>query len=440
MKATLAAVALTALCALHAPPVRADGMSFFRPEGEASVYRALAEEEQVALVACDGGRERLLVTIGVDLEGRSTAVWLLPVLGRPNEVKVALADSFLPVSGRSPSAIAFNSLADVCMTARATQIYPFIIEGMLMSALSGGGRGFAVGPEVDRWGLRAEAMSADSVDGLAGYLHERGVDVAAADLASFGSYLDGRHCIVVTRVDSWETVEAEFGRGVRGARGPYVRRPCLVVEFPADRPFYPMHATSGYGDLAVPVTLCVDGYWQVDADVPPGWGRTGHYVANGRSTTGPTEMRGAFVPGTWYTAVRARGPAGGYKDDLYFRPARPPLRTRYALATGAVFDHWYGVPAYFLFVGALSYLAGGLSGMLMFRRWRGFARLGLWNVLTLFALAYREERIGGEMGKMLAAGRGKGFWRVPWSIAFSLVFVALTILAQLLLSIPLGAD
>ena len=88
--------------------------------------------------------------------------------------------------------------------------------------------------------------------------------------------------------------------------------------------------------------------------------------------------------------------------------------------------------------GLTSYLAAGLSGLIMFRRWRPYARLGLWNLLTLIGFHHGVERAK-RSPHPLPVTRWEGFWQVDIRLCFTLAFLAVSVLLQALLSWPLGS-
>jgi len=439
-KCALLALLVGLLSCIRAPAVRADGMSFRRAEGDRHLYHALLQEEQVALVAHNGSTEKLLIAIDIAVKDDEQALWIFPVPGSPEEVGIELADSFPEFSGANPWARAGNCLADLGFAARMTQIYPILLEGLLMGALGGRESGRRVGESVDRWGLRAEAVSVDSLDALAAYLRERQADVPPADLAVFEPYLGTDHTLVLAWIDSWEELRAEFPDSERMGYSGKRRRPCLYTEFPTTQPFYPMRPTAGYGQSAVGVTVCVAGYMRLDErSGAADWARLRHYRVETSDMSAAHDFSAHFPAGSWYTLVLADGPASAYAEDLWFVEDRPPWTLAYADGLIAFSGFWHGIPGGVVFIAVLSYLAGGLSGLILFRRWRGFARLGLWNLLTFLAIALVEGKVGGERGELLRAGRGKGFWKVSWGFVFSLVFIILTVLTQGLLNLPLAS-
>lgn len=98
---------------------------------------------------------------------------------------------------------------------------------------------------------------------------------------------------------------------------------------------------------------------------------------------------------------------------------------------------WQAIPVYIALIGALSYVAGGLTGLLMFRQWRPYARVGLWNLLTIFAVDLAVWHTRDSRGLHLETRRGKGFWQVEFWLVFTAAFVAITLVFCWLLALPL---
>ncbi|GAB4337891.1 MAG: hypothetical protein Kow0099_11510 [Candidatus Abyssubacteria bacterium] len=89
------------------------------------------------------------------------------------------------------------------------------------------------------------------------YLRGIGAEISNEELQTFGPYLNDQYTLVITRIDSRETLLEEFPEEENEMSA---RRPCVYVEFPTARPFFPLKPTSAYGDEIIPVRLYVTGY------------------------------------------------------------------------------------------------------------------------------------------------------------------------------------
>ncbi|MFO0837703.1 MAG: hypothetical protein U1D55_04190 [Phycisphaerae bacterium] len=98
---------------------------------------------------------------------------------------------------------------------------------------------------------------------------------------------------------------------------------------------------------------------------------------------------------TDYSLFFVSAKASDLRDDLRFTFYAPPgmALARHAIMTSPLF----GLAAWVAVVSALSYVLAGISGLVVFGRWRGWARLGLWNGLTLVALHFKMRyRLPGD--------------------------------------------
>jgi hypothetical protein len=74
-----------------------------------------------------------------------------------------------------------------------------------------------------------------------------------------------------------------------------------------------------------------------------------------------------------------------------------------------------------LLIAVLSYLAAGTAGIAVRRQWRGYAELGLWNLLTYLTLRRAVRRLPGEPA---------GEWKKRFLRWFRYTFIALTLAVQ----------
>src|SRR5262249_27905840 len=140
------------------------------------------------------------------------------------------------------------------MLVRATQIYPLWFETVFWLRWAN-----SVHDQVEKWGIRAETITAKSVDDLAAYLREKKTGIPKEHLTTFESYLNENHVLIVAWIASREQVLKEFPHyNLRGDE----RRPCLFVKFTAERAFYPLRPTRLYGKEITPARLFVVGHVQ----------------------------------------------------------------------------------------------------------------------------------------------------------------------------------
>lgn len=122
---------------------------------------------------------------------------------------------------------------------------------------------------------------------------------------------------------------------------------------------------------------------------------------------------------TEYTRITINAPSKLFHDDLWMEDGRP-LKISFAL-WGINNPLIVAVILYLLIVGAISFVAGGIAGLLCFRKFKKYALIGFSNIFTLIGLILtfnylkkkREEDIKHE--------------RIGFEFLFSLIFVFLLI-------------
>jgi hypothetical protein len=251
--------------------------------------------------------------------------------------------------------------------------------------------------------------------------------------------VSGGYVLVGVWIASPRQVLEEFPGYRRGTVGQEGRWPCVYVEFPAEQPFYPLLATSTYGHEQMQIDLYVIGWVAPDGARGGDWfqaagGRWRHYWQEQlpEGTAAPF-AQGLALKGIPYTHVSIQGEAAAFADDLRFRTVDVPGMA-YADAVVFLRRSRLGLAAALLVVAALSYASGGLTGLLLYGKWKGCASLGLWNLLTFIGLdlAYRRASRREPEKFMGKTGRPAQFLPV-----FTGVFVLLSVPLGMLLRLPL---
>lgn len=104
----------------------ADGMAF---DIDTTRYQPLAEREQVAAISFNHGREKMILAVNLDRHPNHRSLWIFPVPGTPETTKLNLVSSFPRFSGIDPKRQASRRLESSMALVRASQLYPFILEG-----------------------------------------------------------------------------------------------------------------------------------------------------------------------------------------------------------------------------------------------------------------------------------------------------------------------
>ncbi len=408
-------------------PCFGDGISF--KGRDFSSLRPIAQNEQRAVISYEDGFERMLIAISLEMENEENAIWIFPVPGQPQDVTVDVLDLFPRFSGKEPLVEAHKILAGIRTLSLLTQIYP-VFTCMCLTPLSRARSmsisGISVHESVEKWGIQAETITTESPEALSNYLTAKKVGINKDELKPFEHYLGDDYVLVVVWIESRSTLLKQFPEYASGRTSDSERRPCLYVEFPSERAFYPLLATSAYGESEIFINLFVFGYVAPDINSPlSGSFQRKYFTRKSKIQSMPFQLADNLPYETSrYTRLRFRGPAKDLKDDLWLKPVSP-LGMWFAEILVDASDKPFILFGPFLFyIGVLSYLSAGIAGWLLYRKWQGFGLLGLFNVFTIIAIYFAAR-----WAKNLLAGQiqnsSKVFSIGKFVIVFSITFVAL---------------
>jgi hypothetical protein len=420
-------------CAISTVPAMADGIAFKGLDLQSLL--PAAENEQIAAISHRDGVERMIIAVDFDAEADERAVWVFPVPGAPDAVHVEIQDTFPRLFGFDPRTRAGVRIEHLMLGLRAWQIYPLLLEGLFLLPHLGGVGDVAVFESTEKWGIRIETVRSGSLTALADYLRSEDTHLAEEQLATLEPYLAGDHTLVVAWIASVAELRAEFPK--YDARRSHLsgRSPCLYVEFPTERAFYPLRPTSAYGDLEIPLRVYVLGFvdCQTAAAVVADELRPHHYLASGHPDAEEMSFFTGLAAGEFdYTVFRGSVRARDFIDDIWFAPAWP-VGMRYADALLSVGFAGGFLPVLAALLVAVSYVSGGLAGLVTIRKWSIPAKVGCWNVLTLVGLhvTLRYRSLTGEPGGTQRRLRGQ------YVLAFTAIFVLLSFVLQVLVQLPL---
>lgn len=387
----------------------ADGMAYDR-----SSLRPLYYDEQRAIISQRGGVEKMIIALnleqayymqtdqGLDVGG---VLWIFPVPGQPERITLDILEAFPTMMGKDVLYRAERLAWSIFALAAATQIpVSMVTAGIALPyfiSYKASRPRVDKHLEVNKWGIHGEVVTADSMSSLATYLRRNKVSVVEEYLRPFQPYLSDKYVLVMAWIASFKELQKKMGSNFDPNETD--RNPCLYVEFPTQRGYYPLKATSGYGEVPIKVTLYIVGHVSLDssglraggswagsresADVSVRYYEASKTLAlyYGRRNVWESAPKG-FLQGVSeaskidYTRVTITGAAKGLTHDLWFTN-EPPVAIRIANMMEVLF-----VPLLIVLVAITSYVCGGLSGLVLFGRWGAYARLGLWNLLTLVAV------------------------------------------------------
>lgn len=439
----IAAVLLASM--LFSPALsRADGMAF--KGGDFSALAPVTEDEQVAVIVHRNGVQKMILAINFQAEKDEKALWILPLPGTPGQTRVDVLEAFPRFLGRDPLGNARRRLNETFALIACSQLYP-AIPMALMPTLAGvkqSSGSVLVHEEVDKHGIHVEVITADSLEALTAYLQKKEVNLQPDQLKTFGPYLSKKYTLILAWISSLQELQEAFPDYKKESAFSLGRRPCLYVEFPTEKAFFPLRPTSAYGKEMVPVRLYVMDY--VEPETSPALKellKVSYFVQRKwYDDTAPkrfiADLPAKNIP---YTYISVNTAAENFTDDLWFMPTTPKS-IWYAGQIEALGEK--GALAFALVLIALfSYVSAGLAGLWLFGRWKEFALFGLWNLLTLYGLSIALRRAGGERGEKLRAlaknWHGQPVPRASLFLArFALIFICLTVIVWQLLRLPLG--
>lgn len=411
---------LLLLTAIWPQPASADGKAFAGPDR--ALWKTVTEHTQTAVILHKNGIERLILAVGFVVQQDDHACWIVPVPGRPDEVKVAIQNEFPRVSGRSIRAIAYDHISSITTLAGLTQIYPIIGTLALANLLEGRAQVFS---SAEGFGLRSVVITADSTQGLAEHLLSRNARVEPALLDSFLPYLDGKHALVVTTIASPGMLKQEFGDQLQHSRLGFQRFPCLEITFPCEQAFFPLKASRSDDPNETEVTLFLE-EWQEAAAQPLFPMKTSEY--RGRISRDKMEEGNLLASGK-YTRISFKAKPSTFTADLTFLPSHR-FAHLYLEITGSAWFFW---PCLLFAMIPLAGIISGVFGFILFRRWKQFMYLGFWNGLTVFAMWVRMKD---QDYQVLFEGRKIGS-SDSFLVLFSLVYLFALGMMTWLLTLPM---
>jgi len=426
---------LAVLAIVLCPVALADG-KVWKGGPDYSTLAPLEMNEQRAAIAHADGVQKMIIAVNIDLEDADSALWMFPVPGSGETTELDVVDTFPDLGGDDVLLTAEERVDELFMIARATQIYPLFLElvsmgGKARNTMASVG-GVMVHEQLERWGIHAETVSVDSLEALEAYVAEKKAPLPREELEAFAPYLSGEHVLVLVWIADQEEVRRQFPEYARRERGMVRRQPCVYVEFPTERAFFPLKPTAAYGAAHIPVQLYVLGF--VEPETAPSLERrlsVSHHVDRDAFASGLGVLTGGRVGGrVSYTSVRIDTPARDFTDDLWLVPARS-FRLAYASAIESLGTPAVGLIVVMICVALLSYVSGGIAGCILHRRWGPYAWLGLWNLLSVVGvvLAIHYCRTN-KVEKYSEAGP-------KYVGVFSLTYLVLAVALEVLAVLPL---
>ncbi|MDO8335288.1 MAG: hypothetical protein Q7T74_00705 [Candidatus Saccharibacteria bacterium] len=272
--------------------------------------------------------------------------------------------------------------------------------------------------------MHIELLTADSVPVLTQQLKERGRSIPETELVMYAQYLNKEYSLLAV----WK--EGNEPNTTRGdLRRSYRRRPCIYVEFLSEKPFYPM---SYKGDRRGRLSLTLTGFWQIAGQEQSNAFQCEQRV--GHDVNMPDAFRSSLpqkdIPFTTFSVI---GEGNRMQNDLTFVPGR--VEGMAYADTVSKMSYLGLISLGFIALAIVSYLSAGVSGMLTYRKWRGFAEFGLLNILTIIAMGIVMNYKKSGISEIFRQDK----WKARMFLAFfSVIVVLLSFALFVMLKMPLN--
>jgi len=368
----------------------ADGKVFRGYDG--STFFPVMEESQHAIIAHKDGREAMLLAVNFNMEDNEKAFWLFPVLGRPEEIKTDVVDTFPWIRGIDPRMSAKVNFQFLFGAQIISQPYTWPYVFCVMPALSTAGMKvgeLSVHSVIEKDGLRIETLSAETINSLGKYLNGKDIKIEESELEAFSDYLNDQYSLVFVEISSKEKLLQAFPEYQDSYRGDKERWPSVFVEFPSEKIFFPLKPTASYEDY-IYISLKVLGFVKNEQELSESW-RLGHYRQRNPEEPFPEVFQPYITKEPFdYTSYLFRREAAELTDDLWMVPFEPKgMRYAQFVERLAGFGNGYliiilGIVLFLI----QSWVCAGFTGLVFFRKWHPYAILGLGNIVTLLGVYF----------------------------------------------------
>jgi hypothetical protein len=466
-------------------------------------WRPIDETSQLAAINYKDGIEKMIISVNFNMKDADEALWIFPVPSLPNNVAIDIVDQFPYLYGYDVVEKAKSDIDSVMESIRATQIYPMFftsrgyypiplldsVTRSFESSQAGADEEVVVHEHLEKYGITTEIITAKSGDALYDYLKGKGLDISEGSIPVLDSYIGNEYTFISSWVtppeeeDKFYCTEAQrnatacialydpvcgsdgntysndcvacrnekvewYVRGSCGASLPYYRNPGIFISFPTDKMYFPLLPTSAYGSKVIPITVYVIGHVEPEFPNPvEPYTRTKYYVQNSLYIEGLVNFFGDMsLKDVKYTKIEIEAPSKYFSDDLWMLE-QTPAKISYANGLYSIISKNRDLFSIFLLL-LISAVSGAVSGMLVFKDYKKFALVGLFNVFSIVglavALAFTKTRKVNE--KLSRRIRKEGFMvissdkrKLYFLILFSVVFLITSLILGYMIKIPLVA-
>lgn len=373
-----------------------------------------------AMINWHDGIQQMVVSLRLVPDANS--IWIFPIKGESEQIKFNLNKKSTDFYGAESRYVASNVLTNANYAVIATQLWTIPLyycreessDYRFYSGISG---------ISDSNGVHIELLKADSLPVFTQMLKERGKSIQETELENYAKYLNKEYSLLAVWRDGNEPNITQ-----RDSRHLYRQRACIYVEFPSEKPFYPITQKGGrHGRLS----FIFAGFWQI-AGQEPNTFQCRQFVSHDVNI--PDFFKSSLpqknIPFTTFT-LSLKG--NQMQNDIVFVSGRLNGMA-YADAISEM-SYLELIPLGLIALAVISYLSAGVSGLLTYQKWRGFAEFGFLNLFTIVAM--------GVVMNYKKTGISEIFRRDKWKpriflAVFSIMVVLLSFALFAMLKIPLN--
>jgi hypothetical protein len=367
--------------------------------------RGMHRSERTVINWHDGIQQ---MAVSMRLTPDMNSLWIFPLKCESSQVKFSQTKNFPQFYGADFRETAANTLDYVNYAVIATQLWTIPLCHF-WAECPDSNFGYR-SSEVDQNGVHIELLKADSVPELAVQLKERGRYMQETALANYAKYLNKEYSLLAVWRESNEPNIMQSN-----SRRSHRQRACIYVEFPSEKPSYLMpQKFGGRGRFSLTLT----GFWQIAEQEQSKAVQCNQFVSLNANV--PDSFKQSLpqknIPFTTFSLV---GESNSVPNELALVSGR--LKgTAYTDAVSKM--SCLELTALGLAVLAvISYFSAGISGLLIYRKWRGYAELGFANLLSIVAMGIVMNYKKGGIYEAFRQDK----WKPRLFLAFFSVIVAL---------------
>lgn len=387
-----------------------------------------------AAINWHNGTQRMVVSPRLNTDANS--LWIFPINCQPEQIQFNLIPKFPNFYGPNRTQQASDLLNNLNCAIIATQLWTIPICYYCWTDHPEISSGYGSFSTIDSNGVSIKILKADSTASLAQQLKEHGRSIEPSELKPYAEYLNQDYSLLTvwrekTEQDRIDRAEPNFGdpnlTQTRFRRG-YHRRPCLYVEFPSEKPFYPILFTEGRPRH---LTLTLTGFWQIDN---PEQSKAFQCYQQVCPEAALPEAFRAFLPpkDIPYTTFTFLSTSTPLEKHLAFTPSQ--IEDEIYADTLSKMSYLQLILPGMVMLAIMSYLSAGICGLLVYGKWRGFATLGIMNILTIIVMTIAMNSKTSKISETIQQSKKKANL---FLVLFSIVTVLLSFGVFALLKMPL---